>query len=316
MKNSALISPAPAAPPEKAGRLSALFLIFMLWPLSGCFNMYPAKKEVKEEAILSVKVQGILTSEVSEKFMSEVREYAGKNKIKGVLVRVETPGGTVGASQEINATIKEIREFYKKPVFVSGGDIVASGGVYAIMSADQIFLNPGTLFGSIGVLMQFTDVSELARWAKMDVYHLKSGEFKDSGTPFRKMTLRERELFENLLESVLDQFKAAVARGRGLEEKVVERLADGRIISGGEAVDLGLADTLGPFNAAVRAIGKKTGLGSAPKLFSPEEEFPFSLYLDSLLKPPSLKQLFQKIPPLSSFSGQPLFLLPSHLPAK
>ncbi len=307
----------PSAHSKKTSRQTcALWLFLAFWPLAGCFNIQMSKKEVKEDSILSIKIQGLLTNEIAEEFMGYVRDYAGKDEIKGVLLRVDTPGGTVGASQEINATIKEVREFYKKPVVVSGGDIVASGGVYAIMSANQIFLNPGTLFGSIGVLMQFQNVSELIRWAKMDIYHLKAGEFKDSGNPFRQMTLRERELFENLLETALDQFKDAIAKGRSLEAKAVDRIADGRIIPGAEAVDLGLADVLGPFNAAVREIGKMTGLGSDPKLFSPTDEPPFFQHLDSLLKPPSFEKIFLKFLPLRSFSGQPLFLLPSYLSAK
>ena len=197
--------------------------------LTACFNFGSTQKmkSVKQDSILLLNILDIINSEVAQDLMEHVREYGKQNHIKGVLMRVDSPGGTVGASQEINALVREIREIYKKPVFVSGGDTVASGAVYSIVSADKIFVNEGTLFGSIGVLIQFRDYSELMRWAKMDIYHLKSGEFKDSMSPYRKMTLRERELFENILSNTLDQFKKAIVKGRKLDPKVVEAVSDG-----------------------------------------------------------------------------------------
>ena len=134
-----------------------LFFVLCFF-LTGCLDLdqlQQQKKFVKDNSILLLNISGIITSELSESFMEHIREHAGKEKIKGVLVRVNSPGGTVGASQEIHSAIREVREFYKKPVFVSGGDLVASGAVYSIMSADKIFANRGTLFGSIGVLMEF-----------------------------------------------------------------------------------------------------------------------------------------------------------------
>ena len=240
-----------------------IFCFILSFGLTACFNfsqIQQKKKSVKEKSILLLNVKGIITSELSEDLMYYVREYADHENIKGVLVRVNSPGGTVGASQEINSLINEVKEFYKKPVFVSGGDIVASGAVYSVISADQIFINEGTLFGSIGVLMEFRNYSELIRWAKIDVYQLKAGEFKDSGSPYRKMTLRERELFENLMENTLDQFKEAIIKGRKLSPKIVEAFSDGRIFSGKEAFEFGLVDSLGSFNQAIRAIGEEDGL--------------------------------------------------------
>ncbi len=291
------------------------FLGLIAFSFTSCFKFYDTKKRVKTKSILSLEIRGIITSATSESFMKNVREYAGKESIKGVLIRVNSPGGTVGASQEINATVKEIKDYYKKPVIVSGGDIVASGGVYSIMSADQILISPGTLFGSVGVLMQFQNLSELARWAKMEIYALKAGEFKDSGNPFREMTLRERELFENTLDTVLDQFKDTIIKGRNLDEKIVERIADGRIITGEEALELGLVDGIGSFNEAVKVIGKLSGLGSEPVLFSPLNEGFLSKYLgnSSVSSQSLLQKLINKFVTLNSISGQPLYILPSYL---
>lgn len=286
--------------------------------LTSCFNfkqIQQQKRPVKDQSILLLHINGIITSDLSKDFMRYVRDYTGKEKVKGVLVRINSPGGTVGASQEINSAIQEVREFYKKPVFVSGGDLVASGAVYSVLSADKIFANEGTLYGSIGVLMAFHNYSELIRWAKMDVYHLKAGEFKDSGSPYRKMTLRERELFENLLENALEQFKSAIIKNRKIDSKVVESFADGRIFSGEEALELGLVDSLGSFNQALRAIGEKTGLGSNPKLFDPGFRTPYERFFESLstVNIFSLEKIFVPLRSFNKLSGQPLYILPSYI---
>ena len=277
-------------------------------------QIQPKEKTIKQNSILLLRIEGIITGETSGQFMANIRKYADKERIKGVLIRVNSPGGTVGASQEINSTILEIKNRYKKPVYVSGGDLVASGAVYSIVSADKIFVNAGTLFGSIGVLMQFSNMEELLRWAKMEVYNLKAGEFKDSGSPLREMTLRERELFEELMENTLAQFKSSIVKGRKMEVKEVEKFADGRIFSGAEALEFGLVDTLGTFNQAIREIGERTGLSSDPDLFDPGAKTPYEKFFESLsIKTPLLSQLFPKISQFDKLSGQMLYILPSYI---
>ena len=274
----------------------------------------PKERSIEQNSILLLRIEGIITSELSEQLMANVRKYANKERIKGVLIRVNSPGGTVGASQEINSTILEIKQRYKKPVYVSGGDVVASGAVYSIVSADKIFVNPGTLFGSIGVLMQFSNVAELIRWAKMDVYNLKAGEFKDSGSPLRQMTLRERELFEKLMDNTLEQFKASIAEGRKIGSKEVEEFGDGRIFSGADALEYGLVDSLGTFNQAIREIGETTGLGSDPDLFDPGAKTAYERFFESFSsKSPFLSQLFFKLSQFDKLSGQMLYILPSYI---
>ena len=298
--------------------IKKLFVCFVLcFSLTACMGLneiQQKEKTVKQNAILLLRIENIITNELSEQFMSDVRKYVKKDKIKGVLIRVNSPGGTVGASQEINSAILEIRQHYKKPVYISGGDLIASGAVYSTVSADKIFVNPGTLFGSIGVLMQFSNISELVRWAKMDIYNLKAGEFKDSGSSFRKMTLRERELFEDLMDSTLNQFKAAIAKGRKIKLKAVEEFADGRIFSGADALEYGLVDGLKTFNQAIREIGKVTGLGSDPDLFDPGAKTPFEKIFEGLsYKTPFLSKLFSKFSQFEKLSGQTLYILPSYL---
>ncbi|MCY4513191.1 MAG: signal peptide peptidase SppA [Bdellovibrionales bacterium] len=287
------------------------FTVFL--SLFGCFQNYSAPKKVKKDSILSLEVQGIITSSVSQEFMEQIRRYMKNPMIKGLLVRIDSPGGTVGASQEINEAIKEVRDLYKKPVVVSAGDIMASGGIYSAVSADQIIVNKGSLLGSIGALMVFKNVSELIRWAKMDIYSIKAGEFKDSGSPFREMTLREREIFENLMEDVLEQFKSAIVEGRGLDPKVVEAFTDGRVFTGEYAVQIGLADKTGFFNEAIKVIGELTGLGSAPELFSPSKDKGLFKYLGDLDSKAVIPSSFERFLSFYRLSGKPLYIMPSYL---
>ena len=291
-------------------------LIFILFSFSSCVDLgeMQTQKTVKETTLLLLNIKGVITSEFSENFAENIRNYAGEDKIKGVLIRVDSPGGSVAASQEVNSAIADVRKRYKKPVYVSGGDMVASGGVLSIMNADKIFVNAGTLFGSIGVIAQFQNLSELAKWAKMEFYNITAGEFKDSGDPFRKMTFRERELFENLLDTAHDQFKQAIIVGRKLDPKDVEFFSDGRVFSGFTAVEFGLADGVGTFNDTTRALGEKTGLGSDPELFDPDSKTPYEKFFENFSsKSNPFSLLLSKWNKLESLSGKPLYILPTYL---
>ena len=291
-----------------------LFLIS--FSLNSCIDLGEVQKQktVKETTILFISIKEVITSELSERIAEHVRKYASEDKIKGVLIRVDSPGGSVAASQEINSAIADFRKRYKKPVYVSGGDMVASGGVLSIMNADKIFVNAGTLFGSIGVIAQFQNLSELVKWAKMEFYNITAGEFKDSGNPFRKMTFRERDLFENLLETAHDQFKQAIIEGRKLDPKDVEFFSDGRVFSGVDAVEFGLADKVGTLNDAIREIGEKTGLGSEPQLFDPDSKTPYEKFFESFsAKNNPFSLLLSKWNKLESLSGKPLYILPTYL---
>ena len=279
--------------------------------LVSCF-VPPKKPSIQGDSLLSLKINGMITDEVSMEFMNLVRKYIKKDRIKGVLVRVNSPGGTVGASQEIYSTIQWIRTTYKKPVFVSAGGILASGAVYMSMAADRLFVNAGTLFGSIGVIVVFSNLSALHKWMKMDFEVIKSGEFKDSGSVFRSMTDAETQLFKKLLNRTHKQFQESIVEGRGLSREVVSRYSDGRIFTGEEAVMVQLADRIGTFNEAIQELGKVTGLGSSPNLFEPKEPKNFFDYLNinSIARP------FQKVMTggsLIGLTGRPLYILPSYL---
>ena len=271
-------------------RISILFLPLFL---SSCYLNLPIPKgdevkSFKQDVILLLRIENVINNEFSQSFMKNVRKYAGKEHVRGVLIRVNSGGGAIGASEEINQTIKEIRQIHKKPVYVSCGDVSASGAILSTASADKIFVNAGTMYGSIGVVSTIQDISELMRWAKIDMYNITAGEFKDTGSPFRKMTVRERELLEGLLETAHNQFKQVIADGRKLTPQAIEVFADGRLFTGKDAVDYGLADEIGSLNKVIEELAKKTGLGKEPKLFDPTDKSPaekfFERWSGSILK--------------------------------
>jgi protease-4 len=194
--------------------------------------------------------------------IKELDEYRKDDDIKAVVIRIESPGGTVAASQELFGAIKRLAE--KKPAIASMGSIAASGGYYIACGATKILANPGTITGSIGVRMDHVEIGNLLRWAKINHETLKSGKFKDIASPDRPLTPEERNLLEGMLKDIHAQFKKVVAESRGLSEEDVDRIADGRIYSGQEAQTLGLIDQLGGYSDAVALAGQLAKIEGEP----------------------------------------------------
>ncbi len=189
--------------------------------------------------------------------------------IKAIILRIDSPGGGVGPSQEI---YREVRKTIKtKKVIASMGSIAASGGYYIASAADKIVANPGTLTGSIGVIMEFVQLQELFKKIGVSLEVLKSGEFKDIGSPHRKMSERDKEVIKGLISDIQNQFVSAVARGRALSTEKVQEIADGSIFSGAKAKELGLVDILGNFQDAVDLAKKMTGIKGEAKLVYPKK---------------------------------------------
>lgn len=196
------------------------------------------------------------TIEDSRRLLSQLLEFQRDDGIRVVILRINSPGGGVAPAQEL---YQEVRRTAKtKPVIASTGDVAASGGYYIASAADRIVANPGSILGSIGVIMQFLQLQELLEKAGVGMEVIKSGEFKDIGSPHREMTPRERELMMEMLQDVQDQFVKAVAQGRGLPVEKVRPIADGRVFSGARAKELGLVDRLGNFQDAVE-LAKEMG---------------------------------------------------------
>ncbi len=204
----------------------------------------------------------------SREILSQIVEFCGDDTIHIIILRIDSPGGGVAPAQEL---YQEIRRTSKtKHVIASMGGIAASGGYYIASAADRIVANPGTIMGSIGVIMEFFQLQELLGKAGVGLEVVKSGEFKDIGSPHREMTPKERELMMEMIQDVQDQFVEAVAQGRGLSPEDVRRIADGRVFSGARGKELGLVDQLGNFQDAVELAKEMAGIRGEATLVYPK----------------------------------------------
>jgi protease-4 len=203
-----------------------------------------------------INVDGIIID--SDPYIKSIREIRESDSVKAVVVRINSPGGAVATSQEIYEELKSLGETV--PVIASMGTVAASGGYYIACAAATIYANPGTITGSIGVIAQFASYEQLLKWAKVEVEVIKSGEFKDLGSPLRKMPEAEKAYLQTLIDSVHSQFKDMVSEKRNLSPAKVASLSDGKIFTGSRAKELGLVDRIGTLEAAVAEARKLGGL--------------------------------------------------------
>ncbi len=225
---------------------------------------------VEKTSILALDLDGVIVD--TRNIVETLRKYRKENRIKGVLLRINSPGGVVGPSQELWAELKRTREEFKKPVVAFCGSVAASGAYYAAVAADKIVTTPGCMIGSIGAMMQFVDLSKLYDWAKIDRYAITTGKFKDAGADYQPLTGEQRTLFQDLLNDVLAQFKAAIVEGRHMKPEFLDQYADGRVFTGSQAVKLGFANSVGSWDDARQALGKMTGLGDDPVVFKVKKQ--------------------------------------------
>ncbi len=208
----------------------------------------------------------------SQSIVSQLANFRKNKGIKAIILRIDSPGGGVGPSQEI---YREVRRTIKtKKVIVSMGSLAASGGYYVAAAADKIVASPGTITGSIGVIMEFIQLKELLKKIGISLEVMKSGEFKDIGSPHREMSERDKELILELITDIQDQFVEAVAEGRNLAVEEVREIADGRVFSGAKAKELGLVDVLGNFQDAVDLAKKEAGIKGEATLVYPKRVGP------------------------------------------
>lgn len=185
--------------------------------------------------------------------IKQLRKAAKDDHIKGVLLRINSPGGTVPTSQEITQAVSLLRE-KGKPIIVSMSDLAASGGYYVASASDKIFAQPGTITGSIGVIMSLMNFKTLGDKVGVNSVVIKSGPFKDMASPWRAMTEGEQKVLQVLIDDSYDQFVNALAKGRGMKVDEVKKIADGRIYSGRQAKKLGLVDELGGYDDALEYL--------------------------------------------------------------
>ena len=257
------------------GVLLCLFLI-SIWALSyfssGEESLWGGEK------VAIIEVRGVIID--PQPIVERLVKLRKNEKIKAIVLRIDSPGGAVGPAQEIYAEVKKAQK--EKKVLASVGSVAASGGYYIACGADKIMANPGSITGSIGVIVESLNIEELLHKLGLKSVVVKSGKVKDMGSPFRPMTDEEKKLLQGVLDSVHDQFIRAVAEGRNLPLEKVRELADGRIFSGDQARALGLVDELGNFEDAIALAARMAGIKGEPEVIYPEKKR-FSL-LDLLLQ--------------------------------
>jgi len=233
-----------------------------------------------------VRIEGPIID--AEEVVAFIRKLRDDKSVKGVVLRVNSPGGAFGPSQEMYMAVKKLGAV--KPVVASFSAVAASGGYYAACPAGRIFANPGTITGSIGVMTQFANVRDLLQKLGIDFESLTTGKLKDAGSPFKPLTDDQRAYLKGLIDDLNKQFSGDVARQRKLAKDAIAAIADGRAMTGARAMELGLVDELGGQEEAVDYLKKETGLtGDVPLLKGPKKKTSLLEKLSSSLSLPDLR---------------------------
>jgi len=218
-----------------------------------------------DEKIGIVEIKGIIAE--AAPIIKQIKQYHKNKQVKAIILRINSPGGAVGPSQEIYVELRRVAK--ELTVVASLDSVAASGGYYVACPAHKIVASPGTITGSIGVLMQFTNIQGLLDKIGLKGIVIKSGEYKDIGSPMRDMSPKEKRILQDLIDNVHEQFIQAVAESRMLSLENVRRISDGRIFSGQQAQALGLVDQMGNFHDAVRIAADIAGIKGEPTLIYP-----------------------------------------------
>ncbi len=215
-----------------------------------------------------VTIEGVLRN--SKDIIEQLDKYEKDDKVKAVILRVDSPGGAVGPAQEIFDKILRLKQ--SKKVIVSMGSIAASGGYYVACAADRIIANPGTITGSIGVVIQFSQIDDLLKKIGLKTNVIKAGRYKDVGSPVRDMTADERKLIQVVIDDIHDQFVEVVVLHRNIPKEKMENIADARIFTGRQALTLGLVDELGNMEYAIDVASGLAGIKDEPEVVYPEKK--------------------------------------------
>lgn len=231
------------------------------------------------DRIAVIPVEGVIDNNMAKRVNRHLKQYGDDDRVKAILLRVDSPGGGVAASEEIYREVKRVKDEKKKKIVVSMSQVAASGGYYIAAPADYIYANSGTITGSIGVIAEWVNFKDLAEWAKVKPVTFKSGEFKDTGNPTRDLTDREKQYFQGIIDEMYNQFVKVVLEGRQgrgpedkkLNEERVRALADGRIYTGETAVANGLVDKLGNYQDALKYTADLIKMKGEPNVVTPPE---------------------------------------------
>lgn len=300
------VPPPPAEPPSpKKGRggafffgtlagclvavLGGLFLAIVVAAMRGDSGGF----DLSAEKVAVVTVEGEILD--ARETIEAIHRYADNALVKAIVVRIDSPGGAIAPSQEIYSEIRKTRQKSGKPFVASFDTVAASGGFYIAAACDQIVSNPGSITGSIGVILQWLDMEELVKWAKMKPETITSGPLKAAGSPFRELSEAERQYLQRIVQQLHTQFVRAVADGRKgkLTEADVARLADGRVFTGEEAHALKLVDQIGTLDDAVTLAGKLAGVKGKPGVIYPKKRK--NTLLELLTDPSDAESVLQRI---------------------
>jgi protease IV len=274
--------PLPPAAPEKKPRVwlwvvigggsffAFLTAVFLLVYFSVKNDHASADFSGFGDKIAVVDIEGVIIE--PRTVVKQLKKYGDDDSIKAIILHMDTPGGGVAASQEIYSEVKRIRVEKKKVIVTSIETVGASGGYYIASASDKIFANPGSIVGSIGVIAEWYNYSDLVKWAKMKPIVFKTGEFKDTGSPTRDLTPAEKEYMQGLLNNMYGQFMGAVAEGRKMKLADVKALADGKVWTGQQAKELKLVDEIGDYQTAIEETAKSVGIKGEPVIVHPEPQ--------------------------------------------
>jgi protease-4 len=243
-----------------------VFLVLLSFLFS--FIMFFKEKNFGKPQIGVLEIKGVILD--AEEYLMAINAMAKDRSIKAIVVRIDSPGGSVGASQEIFEELKKTR--MKKPVIVSMGSVAASGGLYVSLGGTKIFASPGTVTGSIGVVLEIPNIEKLLKKVGVETETIKSGAYKDTGSIYRPLTPEEKEYLREKVKLIHDQFIKAISEERKIPIEKVKEFADGRIFTGEEALSLGLVDELGNFWDAVNEAKKLAKITEAKLVFLPKKK--------------------------------------------
>jgi protease-4 len=282
----------------------AIFLVFgFLLMLSGWFFLHPFEHA---EQVAVIHVEGVIVGGRGQSglfgdgggtdaIIRQIQSARDDAEVRAVVIRINSPGGSAPASQEVGEELKKLRAS-GKVVIASMGDVAASGGYWIAALCDKIYANPGTITGSIGVYIPYANWQELFKKIGVSGEKIKSGPHKDMLSPERPMTEKERAIIQEMVDDLYEQFVAVVAEGRKMDPAKVRQLADGRIYTGRQARTLGLVDEMGTMEDAVRAAAKTAGISGKPVLkeygrsgfweaiFGPSGQSLFGVFLNQVLQ--------------------------------
>lgn len=223
-----------------------------------------------------IPIEGVISD--AKEIIDQIKEFDENDKIRAVVLRLDTPGGSVAPSQEIYQAVLELRK--KKKVVASMGSVAASGGYLIAVAADQILANSGTITGGISAVMHYANVEELLKKIGLRSSVIKSGKFKDMGSPTREMTNEERAMIQAIVDDINDQFVKAISANRNILPAKILPLADGRVFTGRQAKELGLIDGLGSLQDAVLLAARLSGIDEKPEIvFAPKKQKGILRYL-------------------------------------